>query len=80
MQKGGYHPMSWGNISTGGGFTWIMKKRMLSPRVYYLQLPVMAHWGFKLCDDVRLKLAVGPYVAVGIGGRTHAYVSSSKYR
>ena len=45
----------------------------------YLQLPVMAHWGFKLCDDVRLKLAVGPYVAVGIGGRTHAYVSSSKY-
>lgn len=37
----------------------------------------MAHWGFKLCDDVRLKLAVGPYVAVGIGGRTHAYVSSS---
>ena len=46
---------------------------------YYLQLPVMAHWGFKLCDDVRLKLAVGPYVAVGIGGRTHAYVSSSKY-
>ena len=24
MQKGGYHPMSWGNI---------MKKRMLSPRV-----------------------------------------------
>jgi hypothetical protein len=28
---------------------------------------------------VRLKLAVGPYVAVGIGGRTHAYVSSSKY-
>lgn len=39
----------------------------------------MAHWGFKLCDDVRLKLAVGPYVAVGIGGRTHAYVSSSKY-
>ena len=46
---------------------------------YYLQLPVMAHWGFKLCDDVRLKLAVGPYVAVGIGGRTNAYVSSSKY-
>lgn len=39
----------------------------------------MAHWGFKLCDDVRLKLAVGPYVAVGIGGRTNAYVSSSKY-
>ena len=21
MQKGGYHPMSWGNISTGGGFS-----------------------------------------------------------
>ena len=32
MQKGGYHPMSWGNISTGD-LAWIMKKRMLSPRV-----------------------------------------------
>ena len=29
---------------------------------YYLQLPVMAHWGFKLCDDVRLKLAVNQSV------------------
>ncbi len=33
MQKGGYHPMSWGNISTGEDLAWIMKKRMLSPRV-----------------------------------------------
>lgn len=49
---------------------------MLSPRVI-ICYAVMAHWGFKLCDDVRLKLAVGPYVAVGIGGRTNAYVSSS---
>lgn len=33
MQKGGYHPMSWGNISTGGGFSMDYEKRMLSPRV-----------------------------------------------
>ena len=79
MQKGGYHPMSWGNISTGGGFSMDYEKTNVESTRYYLQLPVMAHWGFKLCDDVRLKLAVGPYVAVGIGGRTHAYVSSSKY-
>ena len=79
MQKGGYHPMSWGNISTGGGFSMDYEKTDVESTRYYLQLPVMAHWGFKLCDDVRLKLAVGPYVAVGIGGRTHAYVSSSKY-
>ena len=80
MQKGGYHPMSWGNISTGGGFSMDYEKTDVESTRYYLQLPVMAHWGFKLCDDVRLKLAVGPYVAVGIGGRTHAYVSSSKYK
>ena len=79
MQKGGYHPMSWGNISTGGGFSMDYEKTNVESTRYYLQLPVMAHWGFKLCDDVRLKLAVGPYVAVGIGGRTNAYVSSSKY-
>ena len=62
-----------------GGFSMDYEKTNVESTRYYLQLPVMAHWGFKLCDDVRLKLAVGPYVAVGIGGRTNAYVSSSKY-
>ena len=56
MQKGGYHPMSWGNISTGGGFSMDYEKTNVESTRYYLQLPVMAHWGFKLCDDVRLKL------------------------
>ena len=54
MQKGGYHPMSWGNISTGGGFSMDYEKTNVESTRYYLQLPVMAHWGFKLCDDVRL--------------------------
>lgn len=40
---------------------------------YYLQLPVMAQWSFQLCDDVKLNLAVGPYVAVGLGGRTKVF-------
>ena len=79
MQKGGYHPMSGETYQQGGGFSMDYEKTDVESTRYYLQLPVMAHWGFKLCDDVRLKLAVGPYVAVGIGGRTHAYVSSSKY-
>ena len=52
MQKGGYHPMSWGNISTGGGFSMDYEKTNVESTRYYLQLPVMAHWGFKLCDDV----------------------------
>ena len=33
MQKGGYHPMSWGTYQQGEDLAWIMKKRMLSPRV-----------------------------------------------
>lgn len=40
---------------------------------YNLQLPIMAHWGFKLCDDIRLNLAVGPYVAVALGGTASAF-------
>lgn len=79
MQKGGYHPMSWGNISTGNGFRLDYEKTSVESTRYYLQLPVMAQWSSKLGGDVRLNLAVGPYVAVGIGGRTHAYVASSKY-
>lgn len=39
---------------------------------YYLQIPVMAHWGFRLADDIHLNLAVGPYVAVAVGGTTEA--------
>ena len=71
--------MSWGNISTGGGFSMDYEKTNVESTRYYLQLPVVNKWGLNFCDDVRLKLAVGPYVAVGIGGRTNAYVSSSKY-
>lgn len=40
---------------------------------YNLQLPIMAHWGFTLSDDIRLNLAVGPYVAVALGGTTSVY-------
>lgn len=79
MQKGDYHPMGWGNIPTGGGFQMDYEKSDVQTTRYYLQLPVMAQWSFKFCDDVHLNLAVGPYVAVGIGGRTNAYISSSKY-
>lgn len=37
MQKGGYHPMSWGNISTGGGFSMDYEKTDVESTRYYLQ-------------------------------------------
>ena len=40
---------------------------------YNLQIPIMAHWGFRLADDINLNLAVGPYVAVALGGNTEAW-------
>lgn len=40
-----------------------------SSRKDYLQLPVMARFNWKIGDDVRLHLAAGPYVALGIGGK-----------
>lgn len=32
----------------------------------FLQLPVMANFSFKLADDIRLNVGVGPYVAVSV--------------
>lgn len=46
---------------------------------YNLQLPVMAHWGFRLADDIHLNLAVGPYVAVAVGGHATAYETLDGY-
>lgn len=40
-----------------------------STRKDYLQLPVMARFNWKIGKDIRLHLAAGPYVAVGLGGR-----------
>lgn len=41
----------------------------------YLQLPVMAQWSWNVAPDVRLTAGVGPYVAVGISGKTKGQYS-----
>ena len=35
----------------------------------YFQLPIMARYNWKLNDQLRFHLALGPYVAVGISGK-----------
>lgn len=66
--SGGYISESTGDESSAKIETWTDDMTR-----YNLQLPLMAHWGFKLCDDIRLNLAVGPYVAVALGGTTSVY-------
>lgn len=44
---------------------------------YYLQIPVMANWGFYLSEGVRLNLAIGPYIGIGVGGNAHAFVQTT---
>ena len=77
QQKGGYNAMSAGSIPVGDGY--YMDGSSDDVTRYYLQLPVMAAWGFKLCDDVQLNLAVGPYVGVGIAGKGHLYYTATAY-
>lgn len=77
QQKGGYNAMSAGSIPVGDGY--YMDGSSNDVTRYYLQLPVMAAWGFKLCDDVQLNLAVGPYVGVGIAGKGHLYYTATAY-
>ena len=78
MQRGSYHANSWwGNIPTGDGFR--LEYSDLPATRFYLQLPVMAHWSFKLADEIRLNMGVGPYVALGVGGRTNGFLSSIRY-
>ena len=75
QQNGQYDPWNSSNMIPGTNF----RKESVSneSRRYYLQLPVMAHWSWKLCDDVRLNLAVGPYVALGVAGKTEYFVSAT---
>ena len=35
----------------------------------YIQLPILARFDWQVSKDVRLHLAVGPYLAVGLGGK-----------
>lgn len=67
QQRGGYHPMTIGNIPVGGGY--YMQESYDQATRYYLQLPIMVRWDFTLADEIRLSLAVGPYAAVGLGGK-----------
>lgn len=43
----------------------------------YFQLPVMANFSWALAEDVRLNLAVGPYVGWNMGGRSSTSMSMS---
>lgn len=42
---------------------------------YYLQVPIMAQWTWRLCDDVKLTAGVGPYIAVGVAGKWKESIS-----
>ncbi|MDD2953211.1 MAG: porin family protein [Parabacteroides sp.] len=37
----------------------------------YIQLPILARFNWQVTKDVRLHLAAGPYLAVGVGGETN---------
>lgn len=73
QQKGDYNAWSWSNMTPDHKQInyWDTEATR-----YYLQLPVMAQWSFRFCDDVKLNLAVGPYVAVGLGGRTNVFYTA----
>lgn len=66
----------YGNAGYGGGLfpqdMTIKGVRLYenSSRRDYLQLPVMARFNWKIGNDVRLHLAAGPYVALGLGGKS----------
>ena len=64
QQKGGYNAMSAGSIPVGDGY--YMDGSSDDVTRYYLQLPVMAAWGFKLCDDVQLNFAIAGDGCLGI--------------
>lgn len=42
----------------------------ISTRRDYLQMPIMAQYAWKIASDIRLHIAAGPYLAVGIAGKT----------
>lgn len=46
---------------------------------YYLHIPVLANLGFQVVEDVRLNLAIGPYIGIGVGGNTRAFVQTTIY-
>ena len=51
----------------------------------FLQLPIMANFSFKLAEDIRLNVGVGPYIAVSVldkgmfGGWSVASEESAKF-
>ncbi|MGM9759821.1 MAG: porin family protein [Parabacteroides sp.] len=77
MERGSYHPFAWGNIPTGEGYR--LNSSSSDVTRFYLQLPVMAHWSFRVADEVRINLGVGPYVAVGLGGHSNVFMHSTRY-
>lgn len=41
---------------------------------YYLQLPIMMRYDWKIGDKARFHLALGPYIAYGLGGNAYSEV------
>ncbi len=38
-------------------------------KAYYLQIPVLASFGYDISDKIRIEANVGPYIAFGVGGK-----------
>lgn len=75
--KGGW--TDWGEPAEGGYSikSWDIQGK---EHKYYLQVPVMAQWTWRFCDDVKLTAGVGPYVAVGVAGkRSEDYSSGTSF-
>lgn len=45
-------------------------------RRYYLQLPVMVRYDWTIGDKARFHLALGPYIAYGLGGKVYSTMRS----
>lgn len=43
---------------------------------YYFQIPLMAQRTWQVCGDVKLTAGVGPYIAVGVAGKTKGQLST----
>lgn len=60
-----------GSLSGLGGYDPDVVYSKLNYKVnrHFLQVPLMANFSFRLADEVRLNVAIGPYVAYSLGNK-----------
>lgn len=67
-----------GLMVTSKGFKYKFEGEKFTARPIYLDIPLTAAYKFPITDDVKFVVNAGPYLGIGVGGKSKLHIDNAK--